>query len=366
MSFAKSTMVLVLISIGFLSSMALTAEEIVKVYNWSDYIAEDTLVNFQRETGIRVIYDVFDSNEVVEAKLLSGGSGYDIVVPSNNFLIKQIAAGAFQPLNSGKLPNDKYLKPELMQQLAAVNLGGQYAVPYLWGTTGIGYNKAKVQDLLGDDAPIDSIELLFNPKYAEKLSKCGLSMLDSADEMLPMALVYLGLDPNSTKTEDYKKAGEVLDKVRPFVTYFHSSRYITDLANGDICIAFGYSGDVFQAAARAKEAGNGQVIAYSIPKEGANLWFDMLAIPADAKNVDNAHIFINYLLRPDVIAPITDHVAYANPNVAAESLINKDILNDPAIYPTAGILTRLYVADARPMKAQRVMTRVWTKIKSGY
>lgn len=253
-----------------------------------------------------------------------------------------------------------------MQLLAAVDLGEQYAVPYLWGTTGIGYNKAKVQDLLGDDAPTDSIELLFNPKYAEKLSKSGLSMLDSADEMLPMALVYLGLDPNSNQSEDYNKAGEVLDRVRPFVTYFHSSRYITDLANGDICVAFGYSGDVFQAAARAKEAENGQVIGYSIPKEGANLWFDMLAIPVDAKNVNNAHTFINYLLRPDVIATITDHVAYANPNEAAETLINKDILNDPAIYPTAGILTRLYVADARPMKAQRVMTRVWTKVKSGY
>ena len=223
-----------------------------------------------------------------------------------------------------------------------------------------------MKEILGEDAPTDSLELLFNPKYAEKLSKCGLSMLDSADEMLPMALVYLGLDPNSNSKADYKKAGEVLDKVRPFVTYFHSSRYITDLANGDICVAFGYSGDVFQAAARAEEAENGQVIGYSIPKEGANLWFDMLAIPADAANVKNAHTFINYILRPEVIAPITDYVAYANPNAAAETLVDKEILSDPAIYPTPEVLKRLYVADVRPMKAQRAMTRVWTKVKSGY
>ncbi len=342
------------------------AEEVVRVYNWSDYIAEDTLANFEKETGIRVIYDVFDSNEVVEAKLLSGRSGYDLVVPSNNFLAKQIKAGAFQKLDVAQLSNHKNLKADLMKQLEAADPGNEYAVPYLWGTTGIGYNEGKVKEILGEDAPTDSLELLFNPKYAEKLSKCGLSMLDSADEMLPMALVYLGLNPNSNSKADYKKAGEVLDKVRPFVTYFHSSRYITDLANGDLCVAFGYSGDVFQAAARAEEAENGQVIGYSIPKEGANLWFDMLAIPADAANVKNAHTFINYILRPEVIAPITDYVAYANPNAAAETLVDKEILNDPAIYPTPEVLKRLYVADVRPMKAQRAMTRVWTKVKSGY
>ncbi|WP_394393537.1 polyamine ABC transporter substrate-binding protein [Shewanella woodyi] len=357
---------LALIGAGVLASTNVMAEEVVRVYNWSDYIAEDTLANFEKETGIRVIYDVFDSNEVVEAKLLSGRSGYDLVVPSNNFLAKQIKAGAFQKLDVAQLSNHKNLKADLMKQLEAADPGNEYAVPYLWGTTGIGYNEGKVKEILGEDAPTDSLELLFNPKYAEKLSKCGLSMLDSADEMLPMALVYLGLNPNSNSKADYKKAGEVLDKVRPFVTYFHSSRYITDLANGDLCVAFGYSGDVFQAAARAEEAENGQVIGYSIPKEGANLWFDMLAIPADAANVKNAHTFINYILRPEVIAPITDYVAYANPNAAAETLVDKEILNDPAIYPTPEVLKRLYVADVRPMKAQRAMTRVWTKVKSGY
>lgn len=366
MKLFKKMTTIALIGAGIIASTNVMAEEVVRVYNWSDYIAEDTLANFEKETGIRVVYDVFDSNEVVEAKLLSGRSGYDLVVPSNNFLAKQIKAGAFQKLDMAQLTNHKNLKAELMTQLEAADPGNEYSVPYLWGTTGIGYNEGKVKEILGEDAPTDSLELLFNPKYAEKLSKCGLSMLDSADEMLPMALVYLGLDPNSNKKADYVKAGEVLDKVRPFVTYFHSSRYITDLANGDICVAFGYSGDVFQAAARAEEADNGQVISYSIPKEGANLWFDMLAIPADASNVKNAHAFINYILHPEVIAPITDYVAYANPNTAAEPLVDKEILNDPAIYPTAEVLERLYVADVRPMKAQRAMTRVWTKVKSGY
>ncbi|WP_283104728.1 polyamine ABC transporter substrate-binding protein [Shewanella marisflavi] len=365
MKLLKKMTTLALVTAGVFSSSMATAEEVVRVYNWSDYIAEDTLANFEKETGIKVIYDVFDSNEVVEAKLLSGRSGYDIVVPSNNFLAKQIKAGAFQKLDMGQLSNHKNLNPELMKQLESADPRNEHSVPYLWGTTGIGFNEAKVKQVLGEDAPVDSLELVFNPKYAEKISKCGFSLLDSADEMLPMAMVYLGLDPNSTNSEDYTKAGEVLAKVRPYVTYFHSSRYITDLANGDICVAFGYSGDVFQAAARADEAENGHVIGYSIPKEGANLWFDMLAIPSDAKNVKNAHTFINYLLRPEVIAPITNYVAYANPNVPAQELVDEEIRNDAAIYPTPEVLSRLYVADVRPMKAQRVMTRVWTKVKSG-
>ncbi len=365
MKLLKKMTTLALVTSGLFASTMSSAEEVVHVYNWSDYIAEDTLENFQKETGIRVIYDVFDSNEVVEAKLLSGRSGYDIVVPSNNFLAKQIKAGAFQKLDRSQLTNYQNLNAKLMKQLESADPANEHAVPYLWGTTGIGYNVAKVKAVLGEDAPVDSLELLFNPKYAEKLSQCGMSLLDSADEILPMALVYLGLNPNSTDSDDYAKAGEVLTKVRPYITYFHSSRYITDLANGDICVAFGYSGDVFQAAARAEEANNGQEIVYRIPKEGANLWFDMLAIPADAKNIKNAHTFINYLLRPDVIAPITNYVAYANPNDPAQELVEKEIINDPAIYPTPEVLSRLYVADVRPMKAQRAMTRVWTKVKSG-
>jgi putrescine transport system substrate-binding protein len=356
---------LALITAGVFASNAIQAEEVVKMYNWSDYIAEDTLANFEKETGIRVIYDVFDSNEVLEAKLLSGHSGYDIVVPSNHFLAKQVKAGAFQKLDRAKLTNYANLKPDLMKQLQKADPDNEHAIPYLWGTNGIGYNIDKVKAVLGEDAPFDSLELIFNPKYAEKIASCGFSMLDSADDMLPQALIYLGLDPNSKNPADYQKAAEVLEKVRPYITYFHSSRYISDLANGDICVAFGFSGDVFQAAARADEAGNGNKIGYSIPKEGANLWFDMLAIPQDATNVDNAHKLINYLLRPEVIAPISNYVAYANPNVPAQALVDEAIRNDPAIYPPQSVIDKLYIGDIRPLKIQRVVTRAWTKVKSG-
>jgi len=338
---------LALVTAGTLASVVAQAEEVVRVYNWSDYIAEDTLENFKKETGIRVIYDVFDSNEVVEAKLLSGRSGYDIVVPSNHFLAKQIKAGAFKPLDRSKLTNFKNLNADLMKLLEKADPGNQYAVPYLWGTNGIGYNIDKVKAAVGEDAPpFNSMELIFNPKYAEKISKCGFAMLDSADDMVPQAMIYLGLDPNSSKAEDYEKAGELLEKIRPYVTYFHSSRYISDLANGDICVAYGFSGDVFQAAARADEAGNGNKIGYSIPKEGANLWFDIL-------------------LRPEVIAPISNYVAYANPNDLAQPLVNEAIRNDPAIYPPKEVLDKLYIGEIRPLKIQRVLTRVWTKVKSG-
>jgi len=354
-----------LITAGVFASTAIQAQEVVKMYNWSDYIAEDTLANFEKETGIHDIYDVFDSNEVLEAKLLSGHSGYDIVVPSNHFLAKQIKAGAFQKLDRAKLTNYANLKPDLMKQLQKADPDNQYAIPYLWGTNGIGYNIDKVKAVLGEDAPFDSLELIFNPKYAEKIASCGFSMLDSADDMLPQALIYLGLDPNSKNPDDYEKAAEVLEKVRPYVTYFHSSRYISDLANGDICVAFGFSGDVFQAAARADEAGNGNKIGYSIPKEGANLWFDMLAIPQDATNIDNAHKLINYLLRPEVIAPISNYVAYANPNAPAQALVDEAIRNDPAIYPPQSVIDKLYIGDIRPLKIQRVVTRAWTKVKSG-
>jgi len=356
---------LALVTASAFTSVAAQAEEVVRMYNWNDYIAENTLENFKKETGVRVVYDVFDSNEVVEAKLLSGRSGYDIVVPSNHFLAKQIKAGAFKPLDRSKLTNFNNLDPALMKLLEKADPGNQYAVPYLWGTNGIGYNIDKVKAVLGEDAPLDSLELMFNPKYAEKISKCGFAMLDSADDMVPQALIYLGLDPNSTKAEDYEKAGELLEKIRPYVTYFHSSRYITDLANGDICVAYGFSGDVLQARTRADEAGKGNKIGYSIPKEGANLWFDMLAIPADATNVENAHKMINYLLRPEVIAEITNYVSYANPNVPAQAKVDEAVRTDPGIYPSQAVLDKLYIGEIRSLKIQRVLTRVWSKVKSG-
>lgn len=337
----------------------------LKIFNWSDYIAEDTIDNFEKETGIDVTYDVYDSNEVLDARLLTGRSGFDVVVPSNHFLTKQIQAGVYQELDHSKLPNMTNLDPKLLTQLESVGLGTKYAIPYMWGTNGIGYNVDKVKAILGDDAPVDSWDLVFNPEVASKLSSCGISMLDSGDDMMTSALGYLGLDPNSTSNEDLKKAEELLMSVRDSVRYFHSSRYISELANGDICVAVGFSGDVFQAAYRAEEAENGVNIAYTIPKEGTQLWFDMMAIPKDAPNPDNAHAFINYILRPDVVAPITDYVAYANPNKAANELIDEEILNDPAIYPTAEVMDKLYIAKPRPLAAQRTVTRSWNRIKSG-
>ncbi|QQX81146.1 polyamine ABC transporter substrate-binding protein [Shewanella sp. KX20019] len=354
----------IILSLSLASNIA-QSEEILKVYNWNDYIAKDTLQNFYEETGIRVIYDVFDNMEVVEAKLLSGHSGYDIIVPSNDFLTKHIKINAFMPLDKTQLPNIKNLNPALMKQLEKADPGNKYAVPYLWGTTGMGYNIDKVKKVLGEEPPFDSLELMFNPKYAEKISSCGFSMMDSADEMMSQALTYLKLDPNSQNPADYTAAAEAIAKVRPYITYFHSSRYISDLANGDTCVAFGFSGDVFQAAARAEEAGNGQNIGYSIAKEGANLWFDMLAIPSDAKNVANAHKFINYLMRPEVIAEITNYVAYANPNDKAQTMVDAVIMNNPGIYPSQEVIDNLYIRKTRPMKVQRKMTRAWTKAKSG-
>ncbi len=336
----------------------------VHIYNWSDYIGEDTLKNFQRETGIRPVYDVFDSNETLEGKLLAGNTGYDVVVPSNHFLGKQIKAGAFQRLDKAQLPNWNNLDPALLKQLEKNDPGNQYGVPYLWGTNGIGYNVEKVKAALGTEQ-IDSWAVLFEPENLKKLQRCGVAMLDSADEMIPLMLNYLGLDPNSSDPADYQKAEAKLLEVRPYVRYFHSSRYITDLANGDLCVVAGYSGDVFQAAARAEEAGNGVDIAYAIPREGANLWFDMLAIPAGARHVDEAHAFINYLLDPAVIAGVSDYVGYANANTQAADVMDPEVLADPSVYPPQDVLDRLYISAERSLEVQRLMTRSWTRIKSG-
>ncbi|RXJ74813.1 spermidine/putrescine ABC transporter substrate-binding protein PotF [Veronia nyctiphanis] len=363
MSIGKPLLALVLCSLAL--PMKAGAEEILRIYNWSDYIAEDTLANFEKETGIKVTYDVYDSNDVLEAKLLSGNSGYDIVVPSSSYLAKQIKAGVYQKLDKSKLTNSGNLDASLMKRLQNADPGNAHSIPYLWGTNGIGYNVDKVKAAIGGALPGNKLDLLFDPKYAAKLKDCGIAIVDAADEVFPQALHSLGLDPNSKNKADYKKAGEVLAKIRPYVTYFHSSRYITDLANGDICLAFGFSGDVFQAAYRAEEAGNGQNIEYAIPSDGAMLWFDTMAIPADAKNADNAHKFMNYVLRPEVIAPITDYVAYANPNPPSNKLLDPEVLNNPAIYPPAETLSKLFVAEVLPKKISREMTRIWTRMKTG-
>ena len=349
---------------GLTLACSVQAAPTVHFYNWSDYIGPTTLADFEKATGIKPVQDVFDSNETLEGKLLAGNTGYDVVVPSNHFLGKQIKAGAFQKLDKNLLPNYSNLDPALMKRLEKNDPGNQYAVPYLWGTNGIGYNVDKVKAALGVDK-IDSWAIIFEPENMKKLSHCGVAFLDSADEMIPAALNYLGLNPNSHDPADLKRAEEQLLKVRPYVTYFHSSKYIGDLANGDICVAAGFSGDILQAAARADEAGKGIKIAYSIPKEGGNLWFDMMAIPSDATNVKEAHALINYILEPQVIAKVSDYVGYANPNIKAGEFMDKAVRDDESVYPPQAVLERLYVQEAHPRSVQRLITRSWTKIKSG-
>ncbi|KAB0550089.1 polyamine ABC transporter substrate-binding protein [Pseudomonas argentinensis] len=337
----------------------------VHFYNWSDYMGPDTLKNFEQETGIAVAYDVFETNEMLEAKLLSGHSGYDLVVPSSQFLSKQIRAQVYQPLERSKLSNWPHLDPRLMQRLEAADPGNRYAVPYMWGTVGIGYNAEKVRAVLGAGAPVDSWELVFDADNLAKLRSCGVAFLDAPVKIIPQALHYLGLDPNSHEPDDYAKASALLQKLAPSVTYFHSSRYISDLANGDICLAVGYSGDVMQAQSRARDAGKSVDIRYVIPEEGANLWFDMLAIPRDARNADGAHALINYLLRPEVIAPVSDYVGYANPNKDATALLVPSVRDNPGIYPADEVIDKLYVSADLPAPIQRIITREWTRIKTG-
>lgn len=365
----KKALATAAISLAALTPMThVQAEEVLNFYNWSDYIAEETITRFEKETGIKVVYDVYDSNETLEAKLLAGNSGYDLVVPSSHFMALQIKAGIFQPLDKSKLSNLPHLDTSLMKTLQAKDPSNQYGVPYLWGTTGIGYNPKQVAEVLGHDAPVDSWELVFNPKYMEKLAKCGVTFLDSPDEMFSFAMIYAGMDPNSNKRADFKPSSpavKALKAVRPHIKQFTSSQYINDLANGDSCVAVGFSGDIFQASARAEEANNGIEVAYSIPKEGTEIWFDMLLIPADAKNSENAHKFINYLMRPDVIAEITDYVWYANPNKDATRLIDQEIALNPAIYPTQETKKNLFISEQVTPKIAKIRNRVWSDLKAG-
>lgn len=344
--------------------VAMADQKEVRVYNWSDYIDEEILTEFTKETGIKVVYDVFDSNEILETKLLAGGSGYDVVVPTGQFLARQIQAGVFQKLDKSKLPNISNMWPEVSNRVAVYDPGNEYAVDYMWGTTGLGYNEAKIKERL-PDVPTDSFDLLFKPENAAKLKDCGIMVLDSATDVLPVILQYLGLDPNSKAQADLEKAAAVLEAIRPNIQKFHSSEYINALANGDICIAFGWSGDILQAASRAEEAKNGHTIHYSLPKEGTQMWFDMLAVPKDAPHVEEAHAFINFLMKPEVIAKASNYISYANGNLASQKFIDESILKDGAIYPDEATLKKLFVLLPYDAKTQRSVTRLWTKIVTG-
>lgn len=339
-------------------------EKVVNVYNWSDYIDASVLEEFTKETGIKVVYDVFDSNEVLETKLLAGGSGYDVVVPTGNFLARQIQAGVFQKLDKSKLPNLSNMWDVVSERTAKYDPGNDYSINYMWGTVGIGYNTKKVKDALGIDK-IDSWDVVFNPEKLAKLADCGVYVLDSPTDIIPTVFKFLGIDTESTSADDFAKAEELLLKVRPYIRKFHSSEYINALANGDICLAVGWSGDVFQARDRASEADQGVVVDYVVPKEGAEMWFDQMAIPADAPHVEEAHAFLNFIMKPEVVAKASNFTYFANGNKASQQFIEKDIINDPAIYPDEAMLQKLFTVSPYDPKTQRLITRSWTKIVTG-
>jgi putrescine transport system substrate-binding protein len=340
-------------------------QHVVNVYNWSDYIDPQVLTDFAKETSIRVQYDTFDANETLETKLLAGKSGYDVVVPTAYFLERQIKAGVFQTLDKSKLSHLPGMWPEISKRLATYDPGNEHAVNYMWGTTGIGFNLKAVRERLGASATIDSWDVVFKPELLAKFKDCGVMMLDSADDILPAALHHLGLDPNSTKQPDLDKAAALMLKVRPYVRKFHSSEYLNALASGDVCLVVGWSGDIKQSQKRAAEAKNGVEIGYAIPKEGAQMWFDNLAIPKDAAHVAEAHAFIDYLMRPEIAAKNSNFVCYANGNLASQKLIDKAVLDDRGVYPDAGTTAKLYTVSARDQRSQRLINRLWTKIKTG-
>ena len=349
---------------GLATQPSFAADKEVRIYNWSDYIEASILEDFTKETGIKVTYDVFDSNDVLETKMLAGGSGYDIVVPTGPYLTRLINAKVFQKLDKSKLPNLKNTWPVINERTAIYDPGNEYSINYMWGTTSLGYNVAKIKAAM-PDAPVDSWDMIFKPEVVSKFKDCGIHLLDSADDILPAALHYLKLNPDSKDPEDIKKAGELLEKIRPNIQKFHSSEFINALANGDICLAVGFSGDILQGANRATEAKNGVEVKLSVPKEGAQMWFDQMAIPADAKHVEEAHIFLNYMLRPEVIARASNYIQYANANLASQQFIDKEILENPNIFPDAEMLKRLYTKTSYDPKLQRTVTRTWTKVTTG-
>ena len=345
-------------------SAATHADETVNISNWNGYIADDTLVNFNKETGIKATYDIHDSNEVLESKLMTGNTGYDVVSPSNHFLSRLIKAGAIQKLDKSQLPNWKNLDPVLMKKLEVNDPGNQYGFPYMWGTAGIGYNVEKIKAIFGSTDVTHSWNLFFDENNIRKLSECGVAIIDNPTQILPITLNYLGLPPHSHEPADYRKAEQALLKIRPYVQYFHASKYISDLANGNVCAVIGFNGDIVQAAASAREARNGIDIAYSIPDEGSTLWLDMVVMPKSAPHERNGYAYMNYLLEPKVIANISNSVHYANPNSAADAYVDPAVKHDLAIYPPKTVMDKLFTVEDLPAAIARLSTRLWTKLKT--
>lgn len=354
-----------------LATMAVTGawadeEKVLNIYNWSDYIAEDTIANFEKETGIKVRYDTYDNNEILHAKLVAGRTGYDIVVPSSTFARLQIDGGVLSKLDKSLLPNLKNMDPDIQAQIANVDPGNQYLVNWLWGFSTVGINTAKVKAALGSEPlPANAWELIFNPKYVSKLKGCGVSVLDSPTEILPAALHYLGRDPFSKNPNDYKDAGELLKSVRPYITLFSSSGYINDLANGSLCLSLGFSGDINIARKRAIEAKNGNDIVALVPKTGGLLFFDMMAIPADAAHPKNAHLFMNYIMRPEVHASLTNKVSYANPNKESRKFVNESVAKNPSVFLSPADMANMVAPKALTNDVRRLSTRTFTGFKTG-
>src|ERR1700734_2150580 len=338
--------------------------KVVNLYIWSDYLAADTLSNFEKQTGIKVHVAYFDANETLETKLLAGSSGYDVVVPTASYFERQIKAGVYLTLDKSKLPNLKNMDPQLMSRVAMHDPDNAHGIIYMWGTNGIGYNQKMVTALM-PDAPLDSWRLVFDPAVAAKIAKCGISVLDSPAEMVRAVLNYLGKDPNSQKPEDVQAAEATLLKIRPYIRNINSSEYIEALANGDLCVAVGYNGDVLQARDRARDANKGIDIKYVVPKEGSILWFDMLAIPKDAPHPEAAYAYLNYIMEPKVIADISNFKRYANANLASQPYVLESVKDDPAIYPPPQLRENLAVQLADSPEQTRVITRMWEKFKTG-
>lgn len=360
---ALAVMSLVAVSVPWLPPDA-RADGELNVYNWADYIGESTIAKFEKEYDVKVRYDLYDGNETLEAKLVLGNTGYDIVFPSSSFFARQIRAGIYQKLDRSKLTNWSNLDQWVLMQQAGYDPGNAYAVPYMWGTNGITYNVDMIKERM-PDAPLDSLRLVFDPEVVAKFQDCGVSLLDSPEDVFPLALAYMGKDPTSQNPDDIVAATDMLLKIRPFIQLFDSQQYLNALPNGDRCIAMTWSGDYAVAAGRAEEAGLNINLAYAVPKEGSNIWFDAMLIPKDAPNVENAHLFLNYMLRPDVIAECTNYTYYANGNQASKALVLPEILEDPAIYPDTETQKRMFPSVVRDEAMQRVITREWTRLKTG-
>lgn len=348
-----------------LGHSAMAEENVLNMYNWSDYIDPADVVKFEKETGIKVNYDVYDSNEMLEAKLMAGNSGYDLVVPTGAFLERQLQAGIYAPIDKSKLANYKNVDAQLAEKISRSDKGNLHNVPYAWGTVGLGYNVDMLEKRLGKGVEFNSLDLIFKPELSSKLKGCGIALLDSPADVISVALNYLGLDPNSESKADLKKATALLKANRQNYKYFHSSQYIADLANGDVCLTLGYNGDILQSQSRAEEAGQGTKVGYAIPKEGTQVWFDLMAIPADAPNKENAYKFIDFVLRGEVAAGISNYVYYAVPNTTATPFIEKEVLENPGIYPSDEVKAKLFPQLAHKAKFDRLLSRAWTGMKTG-